>query len=207
MSALNADVDGPSEYLRSRGRGEAAVWELAKANPSLGVTMFRPSVVFGEHDKFLNMFARLAKLFLLIPLGSADAKFQPVWVEDVARAVVGSLTQLETINQTFSLVGPKVYSLRELLQFVISLMNTRCLVVGLGPVLSMAQATVFSMLPGKLITPDIVRSMHKPSTCDQPFPARFGRASSMEVVVPAYLGHEVAAGRARYQQFRDAAGR
>ena len=207
MSALNADPEGPSDYLRSRGRGEAAVWKVCKENPSLNVTIFRPSVVFGRNDKFLNMFAGLVKLFPLIPLGSPDAKFQPVWVEDAARAIVTSISQSATKNQTYPLVGPKVYSLRELLEFVVAVTGKRRLIVGLGPTLSMLQASVFGMLPGKLVTPDNVRSMSMPNTSDQPFPALFGHATEMESVVPAYLGRETGGGRARYQQFRDAAGR
>ena len=211
MSALNAAVDAPSEYLRSRGRGEAAVWEVVKANPSLSVTMFRPSVVFGERDKFLNMFAGLVKMFPVIPLGSPDALFQPVWVEDVARAIVACLHQSAAKNQTYPLVGPKVYTLRAMLEFVVAATARRRVIVGLGPGLSMLQASVLGILPGKLITPDNVRSMRVASTSNQPFPAVFGRASAMEATVNSYL-HPVASGssvggRTRYQQFRDSAGR
>ena len=207
MSALNADVNGPSEYLRSRGRGEAAVWAVGKANPALNVTMFRPSVVFGERDQFINLFASLTKFFWVIPLGSAAAKFQPVWVEDVARAIVTSLDLVETKNQTYPLAGPQVYTLRQLVDFVVTVTARRRLVLGLGPALSMLQARVVGMLPGKLITPDNVHSMSVPSISDQPFPAIFGRAAAIEGVVPAYLGLETAGGRTRYQQFRNAAGR
>lgn len=207
MSALNADVNGPSEYLRSRGRGEAAVWAVGKANPALNVTMFRPSVVFGERDQFINLFASLTKFFWVIPLGSAAAKFQPVWVEDVARAIATSLDMIETKNQTYPLAGPQVYTLRQLVDFVVTVTARRRLVVGLGPALSMLQARVFGMLPGKLITPDNVHSMSVPSISGEPFPAIFGRAAAIEGVVPAYLGRETAGGRTRYQQFRNAAGR
>ena len=206
MSALNADVKGPSDYLRSRGRGEVAVWKVCKENPSLHVTMFRPSVVFGRHDKFLNMFAGLVKIFPLIPLGSPNAKFQPVWVEDVARAIVTSIAVAETKGKTYPLVGPRVYTLRELLEFVVTATSKRRIIVGLGPGLSKLQASVFGMLPGKLITPDNVRSMSVASISDVPFPTIFGRAATMEDVVTEYLGGEKG-GRARYQQFRDAAGR
>ena len=207
MSALNAGIDAPSDYLRSRGRGEAAVWEVARTNPSLNVTVFQPSVVFGERDKFLNMFAGLIKFFPIVPLGSPNAKFQPVWVEDVARAIVTSLHDSTTGGQTFPLAGPKVYTLRELLEFVAAITARRRLIVGLGAGLSMLQASVFGLLPGKLITPDNVRSMTIPSTSDQPFPALFGHAAAMASVVPGYLRPEGAGGRARYQHFRDAAGR
>ncbi len=209
MSALNADVNGPSDYLRSRGRGEAAVWAVSKANPSLGITMFRPSVVFGENDKFLNLFASIIKIFPVIPLGTPDAKFQPVWVEDVARAIVMSINQFETIGQTYTLVGPKVYSMRGLWQFVATATSRRRVIIGLSHALSMLQATVVGMLPGrlKLLTTDNVRSMKMPSTSDQPFPAMFGSPALMESVVPAYLNVNDGGGRARYQHFRDAAGR
>ena len=209
MSALNADVNGPSDYLRSRGRGEAAVRAVCAANPSLCITTFRPSVVFGENDEFLNLFARIIKLFPAIPLGTPDAKVQPVWVEDVARAIVMSINRFETIGQTYPLVGPKVYSMRDLWEFVAATTSRRRVIVGLGQAISSLQAMVVGMLPGKLklLTPDNVRSMSVPSTSDQPFPALFGSAATMESVVPAYLNVKDGGGRARYQHFRDAAGR
>ena len=208
MSALNAGANGAndaSHYLVSRGRGEAAVKAVATAHPELKVTLFQPSVVFGENDKFLNMFARLVSLFPLIPLGSADAQFQPVWVEDVARAVAASVMMSETHGNTYILVGPKVYTLRELLEMVISFSGKKRLVVGLGPGLSKLQATAFEFLPGQLITRDNLRSMRMPSTSTTPFPAIFGSASTMESVVSGYL--QAGTGRARYQAFRDHAGR
>ena len=205
MSALNADVNGPSVYLQSRGRGEANVRAVAAANPALQVTMFQPSVVFGEHDKFLNMFVGLVKKFPLIPLGSAGAQFQPVWVEDVARAIAESLSRSETFGKTYPLVGPKVHTLQQLIEFVISLTGKHRAVIGLGASLSMLQATVFEFLPGKLITRDNVRSMSLPNISSVPFPAIFGAASDMEAVVTAYMRAD--SGRAKYQRLRNNAGR
>lgn len=209
MSALNADANayenGPSKYLQSRGRGEANVLGVAKASPELKVTMFQPSVVFGEHDKFLNMFANLVKIFPFIPLGSAGAEFQPVWVEDVARAIVESLTRSETFGRTYPLVGPKVYTLQQLIEFVVALTGKLRLVIGLGDGLSMLQAAVFEFLPGKLITRDNVRSMSLPNISATPFPAIFGAASDMEAVVSSYMRKQT--GRGKYQYFRDHAGR
>lgn len=205
MSALNADLHGPSVYLQSRGRGEANVLAVAKANPSLHVTIFQPSVVFGENDKFLNMFVSLVKMFPVIPLGSANAQFQPVWVEDVARAIAESLARSETFGKTYHLVGPKVYTLKQLINFVASLTGKRRLVIGLGSSLSMLQAAVFERLPGKLITRDNVRSMSLPNISPDPFPAIFGSASDMEAVVTGYMGED--SGRAKYQNLRNGAGR
>jgi uncharacterized protein YbjT (DUF2867 family) len=209
MSALNADANayenGPSKYLQSRGRGEANVLAVAKTNPNLKVTMFQPSVVFGEHDKFLNMFANLVKVFPFIPLGSASAQFQPVWVEDVARAIVESLALTETFGKTYPLVGPKVYTLQQLIEFVITLTGKLRVVMGLGKGLSMLQATVFEFLPGKLITRDNVRSMSLPNISATPFPAIFGTASDMEAVVATYMRGGM--GREKYQHLRNHAGR
>ena len=218
MSALNASVTGPSKYLQSRDRGEAAVMEVAKQDvlnkrPSLQVTCFRPSVIFGEHDHLLNLFAKLIRISPFVPLGSPDARFQPVWVEDVARAVVQSLSMSATFGRTFPLVGPRVYTLRQLLEFVMEITGRHRPIMGLGAGLTALQAAVFEHLPGKLITRDNVRSMSIPSTSDQPFPVVFGEAHAMENIVPGYLrdpgGKTVdsAAGRARYDNFRHRAGR
>ena len=200
MSALNADINGPSQYLQSRGRGEAAVWAIAKAHPLLKVTMFQPSVIFGEHDAFLNMFMGLIKFFPVIPLGSPDAKFQPVWVGDVARAIVISIETYETEGKTYPLVGPQVYSLKELVEFIIGLSGKARAVIGLPASLSILQAAVFEHLPGKLITRDNLRSMQVPSTSTIPFPALFGPVSDMESTVRGYLKSNV--GRAQYPRFR-----
>ena len=204
MSALNADKNGPSEYLKSRGRGEEAVTNVAEKS-GLGVTIFRPSVVFGEHDKFLNMFAKLVAIFPIMPLGSPNATFQVVWVEDVARALALAIDMPDTIGGTYPLVGPEVYTLRELIDFVIRETGATCKVVGLGSTLSMIQASVFGMLPGKLITRDNLASMSLPNTSPTPFPAIFGQPSAMPAVVRAYLNTNV--GRGRYARFRDRAGR
>ncbi len=205
MSALNADPHGPSVYLQSRGRGEANVLAVAKANPTLQVTMFQPSVVFGENDKFLNMFVGLVKMFPVIPLGSANAQFQPVWVEDVARAIADSLARSETFGKTYRLVGPRVYTLEQLINFVVSLTGKQRVVIGLGPSLSMLQAAVFERLPGKLITRDNVCSMSLPNISPDPFPAIFGPANDMEAVVTGYMRED--SGRAKYQNLRNSAGR
>jgi NADH dehydrogenase len=110
----------PSEYLRSKGRGEAVLRGAAAAS-DLELTILRPSVIFGAEDQFLNMFARLQTVFPVMPLAGATARFQPVWVEDVAMAVVRSLQQGVRHTpagavQILEAVGPQVFTLKELVQ-------------------------------------------------------------------------------------------
>lgn len=205
MSALNAGEDAPSAYLRSRGCGEAAVQAVANQTPSLKLTIFQPSVVFGQHDRFLNLFADLLRFSPFVPLGSPHAQFQPVWVEDVARAIVMCLDNPATYGKTFPLVGPDVVTLRELLERVMAATGRRRPILPLGPALSGLQAFIFEHLPGKLITRDNVRSMSIPNTSNVPFPAIFGQAHSLNNIAPAWLSPSQ--GRARYNALRSGAGR
>lgn len=200
MSAIGADTNGPSQYLRSRGRGERAVLEVA-AKSGLPMTIFRPSVVYGANDQFLNMFLRLINLFPVIPLGSPHATFQVIWVEDVARAIAMAIDMPQTAGKTYPLVGPKVYTLRELVEFVIALSGKRRAIIGLGPLFTKLQAMTFEHLPGKLMTRDNVASMSIPNTSPEPFPAIFGAPADMESTVRSYL--QSAGGRARYPHFRE----
>lgn len=205
MSALNAGEGAPSTYLQSRGRGDAAVNTIASQTPALKTTIFRPSVVFGQHDRFLNLFAGLVRFSPFIPLGSPGAQFQPVWVEDVARAIVMSLDNAATYGRAYPLTGPDVFTLRELIELVMSATESHRYIVPLGSALSRFQAFIFEHLPGKLITRDNVRSMSIANVSDTPFPAIFGAAHSIENIVPAYLANNH--GRARYNGLRQSAGR
>lgn len=207
MSALCAESDAPSEYLRSKARGEAAVRAAAaEAGARIGTTVLRPSIVFGRDDKFMNMFAWLTRWFPLIPLGSAQAQFQPIHVEDVARVIVTCLQSEKTTDRTYSLCGPKVYTLRQLVDFVATITGRRSAVIELGPALALLQAAVFEHLPGKLITRDNVRSMSVPNVCAGTFPDVFGfQPAPMENIVPHYLAGAVP--RGRYPLFRHGAGR
>ena len=200
MSALGASVEAPSEYLRSKGAGEQAVL----AADDLEVTVFRPSVVFGPEDKFLNRFAQLAALSPVIPLACPDARFQPVYVGDVAQAYARCLDDRDARGRSYALAGPREYSLREIVKYACRLDGRRRLVVGLGKQMSCAQALVMEMLPGKLLTRDNVHSMSVPSVSRDPLP--FGiTPSAMEAVVPLYLAH--AAPREKYGVLRHKANR
>jgi NADH dehydrogenase len=125
ISALGADEKHPdappSRYLRSKSRGEALLLRPAGAPWPFDVTVLRPSVIFGAQDKFLNLFAKLQRIFPLMPLAGANAKFQPVWVQDVANAVVHSLRYSGSHQPAnvaaahiFELCGPEVFTLAQL---------------------------------------------------------------------------------------------
>jgi NADH dehydrogenase len=182
MSALGADAQGPSEYLRSKGIGERA----ALAAEDLAVTVFQPSVIFGPEDSFLNLFAQLARFLPVLALACPEARFQPVYVGDVAQAFVAALDAREAHGRRYTLCGPRQYTLRELVQTVCRITGRRRLVIGLGDRLSYLQARLMELLPVKLMTRDNYYSMQVPSVCDGAFP--FGiEPVALEAVAPAWL--------------------
>ena len=205
MSALNANTGGPSAYLRSKGEGEKIV--LAS---DLQTTVFRPSVIFGPEDSFLNLFARLTRRLPLLPLASPNAKFQPVFVENVAQAFAASLSNPATFGQGYDLCGPRVYSLRQLVEYVAHVTGHDSSIIGLSDNLSYLQALLMEWLPGKLITRDNYYSMQVDSVCDctgsNNLAAVFGiRPTPLEEAAPLYLAHQLP--RERYNRFRDRTGR
>lgn len=200
MSALNADAGAASAYLRTKGEGEAIV-----RGSRLEVTLFRPSVVFGREDTFLNLFAQLLRMLPVMVLASPSARFQPVFVEDVAAAFVKSIEDLQSFGRAYDMCGPRVYTLRELVEFVGKAIGQPRPVIGLNDTLSYWQAFAMELLPGKLMTRDNYYSMKVDSVCHCDFP--FGiRPAALEAVAPAWLTPGVSP-RARYQRFRNRAGR
>ncbi|MDE1989259.1 MAG: complex I NDUFA9 subunit family protein [Betaproteobacteria bacterium] len=144
MSALGADPEGPSMYQRSKGEGE----RLVRASP-LEWTIFRPSVIFGARDNFINLFSRLASRLPLLPLAGARAKFQPVSVENVAEAMVRALEMPHTIGQSYDLAGPNVWMLSDLVRFAARRAGHPRLVLPLPAWAGMLQALLFELLPGQ----------------------------------------------------------
>lgn len=185
MSALGADRNAPSMYLRSKADGEAAAF----SNPAVGATVFRPSVVFGDHDQFLNLFASLQKMLPFMLLARPDAKFQPVFVEDVAQAYVNALYDDSTIGRTFELAGPKVYTLRELVQLAGTFSGHRRPVIGLPDTLSRVQAFFLEHMPGEpMMTRDNLDSMRVDNVAHASMEAELGiTPTALEAVAPYYL--------------------
>ena len=204
VSALKAAHDAPSQYLRSKAEGEQQI-RAAEAN-GIQTTIFRPSVIFGRDDAFLNLFARLAELSPVIPLACPGARFQPVFVEDVARAIAACIDNPQTAGQTFELCGPKVYQLRELVAYVCSLRGLDRKILPLSERMSRLQAWFLERLPGRLMTGDNILSMQIDNVCDCSFPAFAADAPrALEAIAPLYLAKKTLA--ARLDRFRVRAGR
>jgi uncharacterized protein YbjT (DUF2867 family) len=201
MSALGASPDAPSRYQRSKAAGEAVITESG-----LAWTIFRPSVVFGRNDTFLNLFAKLARWFPVIPLAAANARFQPIFVGDVAACVARALVDDETIGQRFDLCGPTIYTLGELVRYVAETSGHPRPIAPLGPALANLQARVMEWLPGPLLTRDNLASMQRDNVCEGCFPDLFGIApAALEAIAPEYLAP--LARHSRFDVFRARGGR
>ncbi len=182
VSALKASADAPSGYLRSKAAGEAAVRAEFPA-----ATILRPSVIFGRGDSFLTMFARLLKIAPFVPLASAEALFQPVWVGDVARVAAEALVRPEAEGQTYELCGPSVWTLAELVEYAGRVSGHPRAVFGLSPALSWLQAFAMEMLGGPM-TRDNLASMSVPNVCGEGCALPFCIVPrALEDVAPDYL--------------------
>jgi NADH dehydrogenase len=191
ISALGADAlqaqSAPSMYLRSKGQGEAVLMQAAigagaglTAHVGFDLTILRPSVIFGVEDKFLNLFARLQKHLPIMPLAGAEARFQPVWVEDVASAVVkslerGGIASPDNAPHVLELCGPDVFTLRELVQLSAQLSGVRegrgRPVMALPRWLGRLQARLMELAPGgPLMSRDNLDSMQRDNVASGKLP-------------------------------------
>jgi NADH dehydrogenase len=189
MSALNADADnGPSHYLRSKGRAERVVRDECGAD--LQWTIFRPSVIFGPRDDFANRFARLLKAIpLAFPLARPGARFAPVWIEDVVAAFMRALADDATAGECYELAGPEILTLREIVAMVRDRLGLRRAIIGLPDFAARAQAAVCDFVPGKPFSTDNYRSLLVDSVARSDGFARLGiRPQPFSAILPRYPG-------------------
>lgn len=204
VSALGVAADAPSDYLRTKAGGEAAL----QATP-LALTLLRPSVIFGADDRFMNLFARLQALLPLMPLAGAGAGFQPVWVHDVAAAIVACLKRPDTAGRTFECAGPTVYTLSRLVHLAGQWSGHDRPQLRLPLWAGRLQALALELLPGgPLMSRDNLKSMQVANIASGQLPglADLGiRPTALEAVAPLYLGGS--GGRARLDRLRATARR
>ncbi|GLR65828.1 3-beta-hydroxy-Delta(5)-steroid dehydrogenase [Acidocella aquatica] len=184
ISAIGANPASPSLYAQSKAAGEAAVRSAFPA-----AVILRPSIIFGPEDHFFNRFAAMASLFPVIPITGGGVKFQPVYAGDVADAVLASLSPAAQ-GQTFELGGPDVKSFKELIEFMLNIINRKGWVLDLPPGLASFQALFLERLPGKLLTRDQVKLLQSDNVVsdDAPGLSTLGIIPTpMDMIVPRYL--------------------
>jgi len=187
MSALHADqAMGSSEYLRSKGEGENRAHTLGK--PDIAVTSFRPSVIFGPGDSFINRFAALLKIPGPIPLACWDTRFSPVYVGDVVAAFRLALQDRKTFGRRYDLCGPETFSLEEIVRLVAFHTGRHKVVIRLPDWAARLQAALLQYLPGKPFTPDNYLSLQTDSVCSDNGLDNFGiSGTSMKALLPELL--------------------
>lgn len=205
MSALNADPNGPSYYLRSKGKAEHEVMDAE--SEQLHVTCFRPSVIFGSGDSLFNRFASLLRMSpFVFPLACPESLFSPVYVGDVVDAFVNTLDDEESFGQGYELCGPDRFSLRQIVEYTSQQLGMNHRVIGLGPRLSRLQARMLEFVPGKPFSRDNFDSLQVDSVCSTNGLEELGiHPTAIETIVPAYLARQST--RGQYDGYRQLAKR
>jgi len=175
-------------YQRSKAQGEAAL--QTGVVHGLQLTVLRPSVIFGEDDAFMNLFAKLQAIAPVVPLAGAATRFQPVWVQDVAQAIVQSLNQRHSIGQVYELVGPQVFTLQQLVEQAGAWSGHVRWVFGLPHPVAYVQALLMELMPGPpLMSRDNLASMQSDNVASGSLPGLrelgVAHATSLAAIFPA----------------------
>jgi NADH dehydrogenase len=185
LSAIGADAGSPSLYARSKAAGEAAVRAAFPA-----ATILRPSVVFGPEDQFFNRFAEMARMLPFVPVVSGATRFQPVYVADVAEAVIAAVTREDCAGRTFELGGPRVMSMREVQRYILDTTGRSKRLVDMPAGLMRFQAGLLQRLPNPPLTQDQLLLLARDNVVAEGAAglAELGIAPKpVEAVVPGYL--------------------
>jgi NADH dehydrogenase len=188
ISALGVtDAAGPSRYLRSKAAGEQALRDVFGPH----VTMLRPSLIFGARDQLTRLFAGLQRLAPVVPLAGADARVQPVWVEDVAGAIVRCLEDRSTAGKVYECAGPDVMTLAQLVRACGRVAGVERPIIPVPGPVARVQAWLFEHLPGEpMITRDNLDSLSVPNIASGTLPGLEAlgiRPASFDQIVPTYL--------------------
>lgn len=199
ISALGASEAAPSRYLRSKAEAEAVLKQS-----DLQVTILRPSVIFGEGDRFVNAFAKLLTLTPVMPVVCPKSILSPIWVEDVARVMVACLTDKTSIGQTYELCGGREYTLMELWQLIAEMQGRKIHFMALSDFPSRLTARIMGLMPSPMMTLDNYLSLQVPSVCQQALPFAIQPRSLRSYAQQVFSKGRV---RQRYDDMRQLAGR
>ena len=186
ISALGPNHKIKSNYISSKLRGEEKIFENFENS-----VILRPSIVFGPEDKFFNQFAFLSQFLPFLPLfGKGKTKFQPVYVGDVVKSINAILNK-ENINKNiYEIVGPEIYSFRELLEIVLKLVNRKKFFLNIPFSIAKIQAFFMQMMPNPLLTTDQVEILKYDNIATGMNPTIFDldiSPSTIESILPDYI--------------------
>lgn len=181
ISSLNADIRAKSEYLRTKGKAEDYL--LSETKDFCNVTIFRPSIVFGDNDAFFNKFATILRFSLVFPLACHNSKFMPVYIGDFTDFIISTVSSTNTYNTKINVTGPKEYTFREIIETTLRILKIKRIVIPLNNTMSKIQAYIFQRLPGKIFTMDNFKSLQVDSISTDGFKG----TTSIEDIVPRYL--------------------
>jgi len=185
VSAIGADPGATSRYAASKGAGEAMVREAF-----VGATILRPSLVFGPEDHLFNRFASMARVMPFMPVICGDTRFQPVYVGDVADAVMAALARPDAAGAVYELGGPRIWRFRELLAYILEETGRRRRMVDVPMGLARIQARIMELLPGQPMTRDQLLLLQSDNVVGPEMPGLHELgvvATPVELVVPTYL--------------------
>jgi len=195
ISAIGADPASPSLYARSKAEGEQAVLATMP-----GATILRPSVVFGAEDKFFNRFGAMAMTLPVMPVISGGTRFQPVFVGDVADAILAALAREDTMGRIYEFGGPRVWTFRELLTWILRETKRHRPLIEIPMSVARVQARLGELIPGKPLTRDQLILLGRDNVVSEGMPGLQDLGivpTPVELVVPEYLDRYRAGGGKR----------
>jgi len=183
MSAMGAGSVPASTYSRSKGDAEGYVRQCGMA-----WTIIRPSIIYGTGDSFFNKFKTMSATLPLLPVIQPETRFQPIWVEDVARVFVASIGNRHVHEQTYELAGPKTYSFMELMTLLMTTLQRKRLLLPMPNIAAKLLAGISRLLPTPLLTSDqLLLLQHDNVATAEAFPAQFGKPNDLESILPNYI--------------------